>query len=242
MTTEDKLTFCQVCSNRQFNPKTGTFCGLTNEKPAFELLCSDFQVDTKAREHRERELHSRVTTNKVSEQYTYPTSERAVNKELAKLHDSKVIRRSKIDSWALIIVFPIISVLLIYAYLTGEPGAEKLITQPLFYLLYIPFILMSIYGIYHLKNKSPKITLTRNTITLHEIEMTIPWWLILRAAIYQEGSYSENTPTRYYLSIKTLGKTDEIDYPLKSIDVSKRKLLTSIEAYRKSSKDLLPPA
>ena len=236
MTIEDKLTFCQVCSNRKFNSQIGTFCGLTNEKPTFEHLCPDFQVDSHVREERERDLHSRVTTNKVSERYTYPTSDRAINKLLGKLPDSRIIRRSKMDSWAMILVFPVLSVVFIYSYPIGEQGTEKLITQPLFYLLAIPGILLSIYGIHHLKNKSPKITLTKKEITLHELEMTIPWWLILRTALYQEG---HGETTRIYLSLRTLGKTDEINYQLKSMDTSKRKLLTTIEAYRKNSKNLL---
>ncbi len=236
MTIEDKLTFCQVCSNRKFNPEIGTYCGLTKEKPKFELSCPEFIVDNKAREQREKELYSRVTTNKISEKYTYPTSDKAINKVLNNLPESRIIRRSKLDSWALILFFPIAAGALIYSYLTGEAGTDKLLTQPFFYVLAIPNILMSVYGIYHLRNKSPKITLTKKDITIHELNLSIPWWLILRAAYYQDGS---GESSRIYLSIISLGNNEEINYQLKSMDISRQRLLATIEAYRANSKNLL---
>jgi hypothetical protein len=45
-TREKVLSYCQYCTNRQFDPESGVFCSLTGEKPVFENSCPDFKKDT----------------------------------------------------------------------------------------------------------------------------------------------------------------------------------------------------
>ena len=44
---EKVLSYCQYCTNRQFDPKSGVLCSLTGEKPEFENRCPDFNKDTR---------------------------------------------------------------------------------------------------------------------------------------------------------------------------------------------------
>lgn len=44
-TMEEKITICGTCKKRGFNKETGLVCSLTNEKPAYQMSCSDFQRD-----------------------------------------------------------------------------------------------------------------------------------------------------------------------------------------------------
>ena len=46
-TREKVLSYCQYCTNRQFDPENGVFCSLTGEKPEFENRCPDFNKDTR---------------------------------------------------------------------------------------------------------------------------------------------------------------------------------------------------
>ncbi|MCW5909728.1 MAG: hypothetical protein KIT62_01580 [Cyclobacteriaceae bacterium] len=45
MTIDEQLKYCRICDNRKMNPAFGLVCGLTNEKPAFEINCPDFKID-----------------------------------------------------------------------------------------------------------------------------------------------------------------------------------------------------
>ncbi len=51
MTLEERLHYCKICTNRKMDQATGIVCGLTNEKPAFEEECPDFQADEKQIEY-----------------------------------------------------------------------------------------------------------------------------------------------------------------------------------------------
>lgn len=233
MKIEDKLTFCQVCSNRNYNLENGTFCGLTNQKPTFETWCPDYNEDSKARREKEKGLLSRVTYDQIEENYNYPTNQKAIQKLLKQLPNSIVVRRSKLDAWTMILIFPLITGIFLASFLAEEKGTENLFSQPLGYLLLVPITGISIYGIYLLKNNSPKLTLNLKSLILNEIGLTIPWWLILRTAIKSENAGST---TIDYLSLQVLGQSAEINYRLNSVNLSRRKLVTAIEAYREYSK------
>lgn len=43
-----QLDLCMVCTKRAFNPNKGTVCGLTSEKPTFEIHCNEYEEDPKA--------------------------------------------------------------------------------------------------------------------------------------------------------------------------------------------------
>jgi hypothetical protein len=45
MTLDDQLKYCRICENRKMNAAIGLVCGLTNEKPAFDVSCPDFKID-----------------------------------------------------------------------------------------------------------------------------------------------------------------------------------------------------
>lgn len=42
---EEKIKFCKVCKNRDFDPMSGVVCGLTKEKPDFECECEKYVAD-----------------------------------------------------------------------------------------------------------------------------------------------------------------------------------------------------
>lgn len=54
MTDNERLTFCQVCTKRLFDPEKGIVCSLTGEKPAFEETCENYDEDVAAVTEREK--------------------------------------------------------------------------------------------------------------------------------------------------------------------------------------------
>lgn len=46
MTRKQQLEYCQVCKNREFDPKQGIICGITKAKATFESTCADFVQDS----------------------------------------------------------------------------------------------------------------------------------------------------------------------------------------------------
>ena len=53
MTHEERLRSCLICTNREFNPRLGITCGLTNTVANFENQCPDFIVDPIAKKTEE---------------------------------------------------------------------------------------------------------------------------------------------------------------------------------------------
>jgi hypothetical protein len=45
MTREERLQFCQICTNRKMNLSQGLLCRLTNQKADFEGSCPSFNLD-----------------------------------------------------------------------------------------------------------------------------------------------------------------------------------------------------
>ncbi len=45
MTLKERLEFCSICTSRKVDHRTGMFCGVTQEKPAFENKCESFNKD-----------------------------------------------------------------------------------------------------------------------------------------------------------------------------------------------------
>jgi hypothetical protein len=54
MTQEERLNVCTTCKNREFSIQQGLLCGLTHEKPTFDLTCSDFILDEIAKQNEDR--------------------------------------------------------------------------------------------------------------------------------------------------------------------------------------------
>lgn len=51
LTLSERIQICQTCENKQLDIKTGLNCSLTQEKPAFEQECSEYNgVDTSYKE------------------------------------------------------------------------------------------------------------------------------------------------------------------------------------------------
>jgi len=47
MKLEERLSYCQTCNKRGFNPKFGVVCSLTNELPNFKNSCIDYHENAK---------------------------------------------------------------------------------------------------------------------------------------------------------------------------------------------------
>jgi len=45
LTLDERLKFCRACKNRKTNFQIGLVCKLTDQKPAFEVECEDFDID-----------------------------------------------------------------------------------------------------------------------------------------------------------------------------------------------------
>jgi hypothetical protein len=59
MTREERLQFCQICTNRKMNLSQGLLCGLTNQKADFEGSCPSFNLaadEQRALEVRQAEI------------------------------------------------------------------------------------------------------------------------------------------------------------------------------------------
>lgn len=55
MDRDERLKFCDVCTNRTFSSEKGLICNLTGEQASFELSCENYTPDTSAIERAERE-------------------------------------------------------------------------------------------------------------------------------------------------------------------------------------------
>ena len=49
----NKIELCKKCKNRKFDFKRGILCGLTDEKPTFEINCPHFEKDETVKEYKE---------------------------------------------------------------------------------------------------------------------------------------------------------------------------------------------
>ena len=54
MTQEEKLQYCKVCVHKKMDFQQGLLCGLTNEKPSFDMFCKDYERDVAA-ENKQKE-------------------------------------------------------------------------------------------------------------------------------------------------------------------------------------------
>ena len=50
LSTQERLSYCIVCQNREFDPNKGLVCGLTLLSPTFEESCQDYKEDEKRKE------------------------------------------------------------------------------------------------------------------------------------------------------------------------------------------------
>lgn len=71
MTLEERLNYCKICTKRKMDFQTGIVCSLTNEKPAFEDKCPDFNVD-QAEVDRYAERDARLEETEDSSGYFTP--------------------------------------------------------------------------------------------------------------------------------------------------------------------------
>ncbi|UKN02981.1 hypothetical protein K6119_05565 [Paracrocinitomix mangrovi] len=67
MDLNDRIKICQSCTNKKFDRKLGTVCGLTNDKPTFEDTCPSFHLD---------EIHA-----KRHDRFTENFNKKAIRKE-----------------------------------------------------------------------------------------------------------------------------------------------------------------
>ncbi len=59
MTREEQLEFCSVCTKRNFNPKMGIICSITNEKATFDGICTDYNEDEKEKSLEQMQIQSK---------------------------------------------------------------------------------------------------------------------------------------------------------------------------------------
>lgn len=60
-----RLEICELCTNKEFSPKSGVICSLTTQRPNFEGSCNDFTLDPQmiAKKRRFDEGHDRLSEN-----------------------------------------------------------------------------------------------------------------------------------------------------------------------------------
>lgn len=63
MTREQRLEFCNKCTNRAFNPKSGVTCKLTGALADFENSCESFQLDNQREKEIELKKHAAAYDN-----------------------------------------------------------------------------------------------------------------------------------------------------------------------------------
>lgn len=63
-----KLAICQNCKNRKFNSSVGIICGLTESKPTFEEICSNYSAD-EAAIARQSEIYNRLDEREKQEEF-----------------------------------------------------------------------------------------------------------------------------------------------------------------------------
>lgn len=63
-----RLEICELCSNKDFSPKSGVICSLTSQRPDFEESCKDFSLDSQmiAKKRRLDESQERLQENSRS--------------------------------------------------------------------------------------------------------------------------------------------------------------------------------
>ncbi|PCJ66475.1 MAG: hypothetical protein COA58_06775 [Bacteroidetes bacterium] len=54
ITQEQRLEYCKICTRRKVNYEKGLFCELTGEPAAFEIECSNFDLDEARRRQKQQ--------------------------------------------------------------------------------------------------------------------------------------------------------------------------------------------
>lgn len=68
LSISEKLAICQNCKNRKFNSSVGIICGLTESKPTFEEICSNYSADEVAIA-RQSEINNRLDEREKQEEF-----------------------------------------------------------------------------------------------------------------------------------------------------------------------------
>jgi hypothetical protein len=167
-----KISYCIVCKNKSHSPKTGVVCGLTNEKPNFEISCPDYKftpselnqlIDNKRKylkivQDETNNLKRRILMSNETYQETKYTPSFKFN---------KMILPDKIDiltNYVTKILSSIGLFLLMLVLLLFDPYDYKL-NNPYFYsILILVSIVGSIVLFIQSRNRKPKMIIDREGI------------------------------------------------------------------------------
>ena len=241
MTLEDRLTYCNICSNRKFNIDNGILCGLTHEIPDFFPTCTGFIENPEDRDKVEKELNNRYrnytkysTWHNDFLKYRFLTNPQRINKYDEYLPTEVKVR---IPNLNLIFISLFIGLLLAISIF-------KLQTIPVPYnyvlpgLLTILFVVISIiayrqvkYGVIYAIINDQGIRAGRN--------LFIKWENVL--CVMSKSEFKTNGKymfPRYYLSIWRLGYSKVYTIQLEHFPFYMSWLLTVVEVYRKRHKKL----
>lgn len=113
MNLSEKLKVCASCQNHKWDKHRGTFCALTDEKPAFEEQCDSYIEDT-ANKHTASKEKTEHQTNVKAPKKTY--------KKLQEIEFFSMNNRSEIAEiillWAARLVLLIAGIAIVFLFMT----------------------------------------------------------------------------------------------------------------------------
>ena len=225
-TREKVLSYCQYCTNRQFDPESGVFCSLTGEKPAFENSCPDFKKDTQhVLKKGSIQTHYNRSTTRLMEKIKdifHP------NYDPNELEDVS-IRLSKVK---FLVVFSIVLIAWLFSiYLLfegeGSNSTEVLNILGSTTLVIITLLLGNLKKIF---SSTPLIHISQGGMKLNGEHFD--WADVVSFIIVEEPSPSQFRAVDSYLQFEFIGHIEHNQIMIERLNISKHdlvKLLASVQ-------------
>ena len=229
MTTADRLEFCEICSNKQFDFERGITCKLTNAKPAFEISCPSYSVVEFERQKKEKEQFNNVLgIQGLFEVNTYSTSNWWIELFRKRLPSKFEIRYSDFNKF---LIAPFLSILVLGGFASFEFSPIKKIiivsTVLLFSVMAIRFAWSQL-----VSNRMTTAIIDKNGIDIWG-HRRIEW---------EEVSYTyvNTTLTKATIFLKVKGRKEPDPVKIHP-GIGVNFFLTLVEAYRKNKTSKTSP-
>ena len=218
-TREKVLSYCQYCTNRTFDTENGVICSLTDEKPAFEDRCPDFEKDIELVKKRgSRHAHTNSYTTGLWEKFKdlfHP------NFKPDELEDVS-IRRSKVK---FILAFGIVFLAWLFSInMLFQPDEDP--TFDVFYTIGTTSVLLAVLLMSEVNkvfSKTPLIHISPAGLKLNGKHYN--WDVVVSFIIYEEPSTNQFKTVDSYLEFEFIGHTEETRIMIEKLDISKHDLV-----------------
>jgi hypothetical protein len=225
-TREKVLSYCQYCTNRQFDPESGVLCSLTGEKPAFEKSCPDFKKDTQfVLKKGSIQTHYNHSTTRLMEKIKdifHP------NYDPNELQDVS-IRLSKVKFMGVFGIVLIAWFFSIYLLFEGE-GVNKIEVLNILGSTTLVIITLLLGEVKKIFSSTPLIHISQRGLKLYG--EPYDWRDVVSFIIIEEPSSSRFRVVDSYLQFEFIGHIEDTQILIERLNISKHdlvKLLASVQ-------------